>query len=109
MPALGLFGLNRRFTQAIQDVTQGHQRVGQGHARAGIAHHHPDTLTHIRPVAVDRAARAAGLALLVGASLQPRQGVIQHGAAFGAQIRAIAVLAAAVKSQHRFQRFRFAC
>ena len=89
-------------------MAQRHQRVGQRHARAGIAHHRAHAFAHFGAVAVDRAARAGGLALPKGAFLQPFQGVILQLAAIGAQLRAPAVLTAAVQAQHRFQRFGLA-
>ena len=68
------------------------------HARPGVAHHGADPRAHLWPVAVHRAARARGFALLEGTLVQAELGIRPQRVAFGAQPVIGTVLTATVEA-----------
>ena len=64
------------------------------HPRAAESHNGPDSLAHIRTVAVDRTLVALGLVVSEPASVQSGYGVIQQFPALITQFRAAVVLPA---------------
>ena len=64
------------------------------HPRAAEPHHCPDSLTHIRTVAVHRTLVAFGLVVSELTSVQPCEGIIQQFPALTTQLGATVVLPA---------------
>ena len=62
------------------------------HPRSAESHNNPDSLTHIRTVAVDRTLVALGLVVSEPASVQSGNGVVQQFPALITQLRAAVVL-----------------
>lgn len=78
-----------------------HHRMPKCHARAGVTHRGPDSLTHLRSIAVDVTARTRRLAVSEGARGEAFPGILREFRALAAErVVGAAVFPAAVDQQH---------
>lgn len=66
-------------------MTEGSKRMMKDHPWPGPSHDLPDSLFHLRPVAMDGTFLASGLILAETASVQAAMGIVQQLPAAGAQ------------------------
>lgn len=59
-------------------MQNGQPWMAKKHARTGVAHDHSNPGTHLWFVTMSWTFRTGGLALLIGAVLQPDQGIVQQ-------------------------------